>query len=320
MAGSAMTIFNDGHPRDDYPCDDSMKPPLVSYIVITRNRASELCDCLSSLREQDYPRKQLIVVDNGSEDDTAVMVSRRFPEVELILLDTNSGVGGGRNRGLRAARGEICICIDDDARLLDPLATHHTVAYFRDDPGLACLAFTILNAKTGAEDPKSIPRADKRSIGGDYLCSYFCGAGFALRRTVFLDLGMFWEKLVYIGEELDYSYRLLDRGYRLVHTSRITVYHCEVPQARPRGQWIYFNARNRCWVAVRNLPWLYGISTSLMWWVITSLIGLRSGHFGFFLRGFLDALRGLPMVINARSCMGKEAAQALKELSGRRWL
>ena len=263
-----------------------MPLPLVSYIIITMNRSDELADCLANVREQDYPHKEIIVVDNGSTDDTGEAVKNNFPEVRYIYLENNLGVSGGRNKGTLAAQGEICIYLDDDARFTDPAATAKAVEYFQNDARLACLAFTIRNAFTGVEDYKAIPRIDKKQFDQDYPCTYFCGAGFALRRKIFLELGMFWEKFFYGCEELDYSYRLLENGYRLMHSAAITIAHREVQQARPKGQWLYFNVRNRCWLAWRNLPWPYAVSTTVLWWGHTAVTSLRYGLFGYFVKGY----------------------------------
>jgi GT2 family glycosyltransferase len=219
---------------------------------------------------------------------------------------------------VEAARGEICIFLDDDAQFIDPQATCRTIAYFQSDPRLTCVAFLIRNAFTGLEDYKAIPRTDKRSINEDYPCSYYCGAGAALKRQVIIDLGMFWEKLVY-GEELDFSYRLLDNDYRLIRTVSIEVIHREVAQARPEGQWVSMNAWYRCWIAAKNLPWIYVVSTTLLWWLYTALIGLKRGQLNFFIRGMWNAVIGLPSVLRERRVIGKAALRKLKRLSGRLW-
>ena len=296
-----------------------MQMPLVSYIVITENRSDELADCLACLEQQEYPHKEIILVDNGSIDDTRLKVTNNFPEVRYIRIEKNLGVSGGRNRGTLAALGEICIYIDDDARLIDPGATGRTVDYFRYDAKLACLAFTIFNAFTGVEDYKTIPRVDKQRIDHDYECTYFCGAGFALRREIFLELGMFWEKFFYSCEELDYSYRLLDRGYNIIHTAAITVDHREAQEARPKGQSVYFNTRNRAWLAWKNLPWHYALSMTLLWWTQGYLIGMRYGLLGYFVRGVRDGLNGLPKIVRQRTKIGREAIKRLKTKSGRLW-
>jgi glycosyltransferase involved in cell wall biosynthesis len=150
-----------------------MTEPLVSYVIITRNRRGEVVNCLKSLRQQDYPNKQIIVIDNGSNDDSASAIRQDFPEALLIKLETNHGVSGGRNRGAAAASGEICVFIDDDAQLADRQATRRIIRYFDDDPNLACLALKVCDPVTGNEDYRAMPRADKRRVEHDYQCAYF---------------------------------------------------------------------------------------------------------------------------------------------------
>jgi GT2 family glycosyltransferase len=293
--------------------------PLVSYIVITMNRADELAGCLESIGAQAYPSKEIVVIDNGSTDNTAELIAKKFSNANLVRLETNQGVAGGRNRGAEAAHGEICIFIDDDARFADPSATQRTIDLFDADPGLACIAFPIRNAFTGEKDRKSIPRADKKRIAVDYPCAYFTGAGFSLRREPFLRAGKFWERLHYSGEELDLSYRLLDAGWRIVCAGGIEIRHREAPQSRPHGQWIYYNARNRPWVAARSLPWPCVISATISWWAVAFWISLRRFHLGALGRGIRDSLLGLPSVMRERRPLKKQTIRELRRLSGRLW-
>lgn len=296
-----------------------MSEPLVSYIIVTRNRLEPVIECLTSVRAQDYPLKQVIVVDNASDDNSASVIRKEFPEARLISLRSNHGVAGGRNHGADAADGEICVFIDDDARFDHADATQRTVSYFHDDPGLACLAFVVRHSATGLEDYKAIPRVDKRSLEHDYDCSYFCGTGFAVRRNPLLEVGRFWERLFYGGEEIDLSYRLLDRGYRLLRTASVAVLHRSVQDGRPRGQQSYFYARNRCWVAVRNLPWFYALTTTGLWWGYMLLASAGRGELSYAARGVRDALKGLPAVFGERRRIRGETVQVLKRLSGRLW-
>jgi hypothetical protein len=296
-----------------------MTDPFVSYIIVTKDRRSEVVDCLRSVREQDYPRKQIVVVDNGSGDGTASAIRSDFPEMRLIALQANHGVVGGRNRGAAGADGEICVFIDDDARFSDTRATRRIVRYFEDDPKLACLALKICHSDSGLEDYRGTPRADKCIAQYDYPCAYFCGVGFALRRQVLLDVGMFWERLVHSGEEVDLSYRLLDQGYRLHRTNSVVVLRRSVSAGRQPGQQSYFFARNRCWVAVKNLPWLYACTTTGLWWGYTILTSAVKGEPSLAARGIWDALRGLPTVLRERRPIGRDTVRAVKKLSGRLW-
>jgi GT2 family glycosyltransferase len=291
--------------------------PQISVIIVTMNRQADLGICLRSLDDQTFRDFEVLVVDNSSSDGTGDMVLNLFPEVRYFYLDTNSGPAGGRNYGVRLAAGEICVFIDDDAFFKDKDALERVVPYFSSDSKLGCIAFRIVTPSDGLEEYKSIPRVDKKSLDEDYPCSYFCGAGFACRRSLFIEMGMFWEPLIYCAEELDLGYRLIDRGYQIVRASTISVIHYETPQGRVTGKWIYFGVRSRCWVALRNLPYFNMISHVLLWCGYYFFSALRYCQFGQFLLGIKDALIGFPEAVKCRRCIAKETLKRLKKLHGR---
>lgn len=291
----------------------------VSIVVITRNRADDLVDCLRSCQSQRGPDFEILVVDNNSTDDTRDRVAREFPQVRLIAQSENRGVSEGRNQGIRAAKGDICIQIDDDAIFDGFSVVEHTIQYFDADPRLACVGYTIKDATTRQEETKSIPRRDKLSLDHDYETTYFCGAGFAVRRQAFVAAGMFWAPLVYGSQELDLSYRWIDNGWRLMHSAAITVLHKSSPKDRPMGQWVYFNTRDRPWVAVRNLPWQCVATTTALWWTNTLWIGLKRREIRSFLRGLRDCILGFYRALQGRRVIRRAASRRLRELSGRYW-
>ena len=291
--------------------------PLVSVILVTMNRKDILENCLRSVQKQTMPDVEIIVVDNGSGDGTGDMVRSLFPEVRCYYRNANLGPPAGRNYGVRMSKGEFCVFLDDDAVFADDDALNRVVSYFRSDKLLGCIAFRILKPGEGSEEYKSIPRADKKTISGDYECSYFCGAGFACRRGLFLDMRMFWEPLFIIAEELDFSYRLVNKGFKILRSSAISVIHYETPQARVPGKWIYFGIRSHCWVAVRNLPWINVITHILLWWGYYFISAFRNRHPIWFILGVKDAVAGFLQALEGRACISGETMQKLKTLSGR---
>lgn len=297
--------------------DEKPHLPRISLVLLTMNRKAELERCLRSISRQTFPDMEIILVDNASSDGTGEMVRSLFPDVRYFYLAANMGVGNGRNYGVRMATGEFCVFLDDDAVFPDDDALDRVASYFRSDIRLACIAFRILKPGDGCEEYKSIPRADKKIIDGDYECSYFCGAGFACRRSLFLELGMFCEFLFMYGEELDFSYRLVNKGYTLLRSFGISVIHYETPRARVRGNWIYYGVRSRCWVAVRNLPWRYAVSHTLLWWGYLFVSALKYRHPIAFVRGIGDAVIGLPKALASRARISPETLTKLKTLSGR---
>jgi GT2 family glycosyltransferase len=289
----------------------------ISLILVTMNRKEILKRCLESLRLQNFTNYEIIIVDNASNDGTGNMVQRSFPEVRYFYISKNLGVPGGRNYGAQMSAGEFLVFLDDDAIFADDKALSQVVPYFSSDSKLGCIGFRIVQPSDNCEEYKSIPRSDKKVISEDYECSYFCGAGFACRWDLFLDMGMFWDDLFFIGEELDFSYRLVNEGYKIIRSSAITVIHYETPQARMPGKLIYFGTRSRVLVAARNLPWINVFSHTLLWWGKCFVSALRHRHLIYFIQGVKDAIIDFPKAVRIRSCITKETVAKLKKLSGR---
>jgi len=115
-----------------------MTQALVSIIVPTYNRAAYVVEALLSARAQTYPLKQIIVVDDGSSDNTGARVS----EIEGVeyYRQSHAGQGAARNHGLRVARGEYIASLDSDAlwdedfltRSVECLETHRLDFVFTD--------------------------------------------------------------------------------------------------------------------------------------------------------------------------------------------
>ena len=87
--------------------------PFVSIIILNFNGADLTVPCLESLRKLDYPRYELVVVDNGSTDDS-MSVLGAIPWIRLIRIDKNCGSSGGYNVGLEHARGEFILMMNND--------------------------------------------------------------------------------------------------------------------------------------------------------------------------------------------------------------
>ena len=89
------------------------EPGLVSVVIPTFNRERELTRAIESVLAQTYPTLEIIVVDDGSTDDTRAVATRYAPHVRYIW-QPNSGVSTARNAGLRTARGEFVALLDSD--------------------------------------------------------------------------------------------------------------------------------------------------------------------------------------------------------------
>ena len=112
-------------------------PPLVSVIIPCYNYGRFLAAALDSVRAQNYPATEIVVVDDGSTDDTPA-VAARYPEA-VYLRQENQGLSAARNAGIRASRGELLVFLDADDWLY-PGALATNAAVLRQHPEAAFVA------------------------------------------------------------------------------------------------------------------------------------------------------------------------------------
>lgn len=92
-----------------------MTNPILSVVIPTRNRAYLVGEAIESALNQRPGQVEVIIVDDGSTDDTAKVVTERFgSRVRLLRTPERRGAGAARNAGLRVARGELVAFLDDD--------------------------------------------------------------------------------------------------------------------------------------------------------------------------------------------------------------
>ena len=117
---------------------------LVSVIVVCWNAAAVLGRCLEQLFAQDYAKREIIVVDDGSKDATLAVARAAAERGELTLVESsrNRGCPSARNLGVSRARGEIIAFIDADG-FATPTWLSELVRAFGTDPAVGCLASTV---------------------------------------------------------------------------------------------------------------------------------------------------------------------------------
>ncbi|MEW1844173.1 glycosyltransferase family 2 protein, partial [Nonomuraea angiospora] len=113
----------------------------------------------------------------------------------------------------------------------------------------------------------------------------------AIRRSAFLQVGGLPERFFYAHEETDLAWRLLGEGYRIEYDAETVMYHPQVPPTR-HVEFYRLNARNRVWLARRNLPWPLAF-LYLTNWVVLTLVRERGAGPALkaWFRGFFEGLR-----------------------------
>ena len=110
----------------------TIKHPLVSVIMPTYNRAWTLKDAVDSVLLQDYPNIELVVIDDGSEDNTQELLETYKNEI-TVLRQENKGVSAARNKGIRQSRGEFIALLDSDDAW-DKRKISCQMEFFKDHP------------------------------------------------------------------------------------------------------------------------------------------------------------------------------------------
>jgi cellulose synthase/poly-beta-1,6-N-acetylglucosamine synthase-like glycosyltransferase len=214
--------------------------PFCSVVVCTRHRAAELERCLVGLRQLDYPRYEVIVVDNTPGDEH---VSRLAEVAEArLVVEPMMGLSRARNTGARKARGELVAFIDDDA-IARPtwLATH--AAAFRD-PSVAATTGRILMTSSATpaargweavEDLGATPFRVDRASPNWFEQANFGGIGVGpnmVFRSVLFARGLSFRESLGLGEgerplgEEHYAFfTLLSEGHVIAYLPDAVVHH-----------------------------------------------------------------------------------------------
>jgi glycosyltransferase involved in cell wall biosynthesis len=209
----------------DVPVGISVEPETASIIIPTFNGASRIGFCLDSLMTQTAGRNvEILVIDDGSTDNTADVI-RRYSSVRLIT-QANAGPAAARNRGALAAQGAILLFTDDDCVPM-PDWLDEMLEPFKDPDVVGAKGVYRTHQKSLAARFVQMEYEDKyRLMAGlatiDFIDTY--SAGF--RRDRFLEMtGYDTSFPVACAEDIELSYRMSARGWKMMFVPTAIVYH-----------------------------------------------------------------------------------------------
>jgi glycosyltransferase involved in cell wall biosynthesis len=201
--------------------------PFVSIVVPTRNRAADLRVCLSSLLAQAYPpdRFEVVVVDDGSTDETASVARAHAPRVRL-LTQTPRGSSAARNAGLAAARSDPVCFVDDDIAAPPEWLDAMVAAFDRHLVADAFAGPVHAAVESVASACPEHPLASTLDVGpDDREVDAALGANMALRRRAVARVGSFDEWIAIGGADTEWFSRLHAAGGRTAYVAGAGVLH-----------------------------------------------------------------------------------------------
>jgi GT2 family glycosyltransferase len=240
----------------------------VSVVIPNWNGAEHLPECLDSLRQQSFRDFEVVMVDNGSSDDSLALVEREYPWVRTIRNGANLGFSAAVNAGIRATEAEYVVLLNNDTRAdagwleqlvrsLDgiPEASFAACRMLRYDPP-HCIdsagdRFSLWRGggiNIGAGDPADHHREPAWVFGA-------CAGAAIYRRTMFEDIGLFDEDFFLVFEDIDIDLRAQVAGHRCLYIPDAVVYHKRGASTDGRSAVVATRSlRNMIWTAGKNLP------------------------------------------------------------------
>ncbi|MEV3933490.1 MULTISPECIES: glycosyltransferase [unclassified Streptomyces] len=228
-------------------------PMKLGAVIITMgNRPEELRALLDSVAKQDGDRIEVVVVGNGAP------VPDVPPGVRTVELPENLGIPGGRNVGIEAfgpsgADVDVLLFLDDDGYLPNTDTAELCRRAFDADPELGIITFRIADPDTGVTQRRHVPRLRASDPMRSSRVTTFLGGANAVRSQVIAEAGALPGEFFYAHEETDLAWRALDAGWMIDYRADMVLNH---PTTAPSRHAVYHRmvARNRVWLARRNLP------------------------------------------------------------------
>lgn len=191
---------------------------LLSVIVPVWNNAETLVASLTSITDQDCASLEIIVVDDGSSDESAV-IARQFDERVVCIRQENAGPSAARNRGLLAAKGKLISFLDADDRW--PTGrVHHHLSILSDAPGVDMVIGTTRTIFPSA----SSGEAAHPPLPAPLIQHHF--GSITIRRAAFDKVGLL-DPSLRVGEDTDWFKRALAAGLQIRMTPTVALEYCQ---------------------------------------------------------------------------------------------
>jgi GT2 family glycosyltransferase len=309
-----------------------MSAPGLTAVVLTYNGRHLLEVLLPSLAAQSYRDFSIVVVDNGSSDDTLAWLGASWPEVDVVALPANIGVTAALNAGLRAVSSDF-VCLLNNDMDLHPECLGELVGALRE------------HTTAGSASPKLLSHHDRRLIDGAGDTFYWAGvgwrrghgerdvgqyeraepifgacAGAAVYRRAALELvGPLDEDFFAFCEDVDWSFRAQLAGFSCRYVPSAVAYHVG-SATLGKGQTDftrYHIWRNGIWLVLKDypLPMLLLHGPRLLFRQVENIgVAIRERKLRLLWRVWRDAARGLPGTLRKRRQVQRTRRVSLRAL------
>lgn len=281
----------------------------TTIVIPNWNGMKYLGDCMFSVFHQEGSTPEVIVVDNGSEDESVSYIKENYPAVRLIEFQENTGFCRAVNAGIQAASTEYVLLLNNDTK-----ADKYFLQHMERRIGESENIFSVSGKLLSMDDPAFVDDA------GDYYCALgwafaegkgkkdcaayshtrkifaSCGGAAIYRRKIFEKIGFFDENHFAYLEDIDIGYRAKIYGYINVFEPSAIVYHAgSAASGSKYNEWkINFSSRNSVYIVRKNMPLLQiviNLPFLVTGFLVKTLFFVKKGFGKAYVKGLLKGVR-----------------------------
>jgi GT2 family glycosyltransferase len=271
-------------------------PARIAAIILNLNRCDMTSECIHSLAATNSQNLQIIVVDNGSSEDSVEVFRRRFPNMTVLPQSRNMGFAAGCNVGIRHAIAEgfeYVLLLNNDTfaapdfvpQMLAAIQSNSRVAavcpkiYFANSRQMLWYAGGDFSLWTGLARHRGWKAIDQGQFDRQREITHATGCALLVRCSALHEVGLLDEQFWAYAEDLDWSIRFRKKGYGLVFAPKARLWHHDgatAVQALGSGTQAlrqFFSTRNMVFVARKHVSW---------WQIPSYAFGFLINHIAFY--------------------------------------
>jgi GT2 family glycosyltransferase len=257
-----------------------MSTKKVAIILVNWNSYALTNDCIQSLKQTSSKDFDIIVVDNGSQDDSGLQLKTAHPDIILLSAGANLGFTGGNNLGMRYAVAQnypYTFLLNNDTFVepdfLDPLIQYMDTntaigavqprIFFHHNRNLIWNNGSFYSPFTGRTYTRSYQRTEPNPDMRPQQVDWITGCAFFIRTEILKQTGLFAENFFIYFEDVDLSFRIKKAGYALCYIPQSVIYHIageshkkpvKGKEGRLSAKVHYLHTRNNIWFLKKHTP------------------------------------------------------------------
>ncbi len=283
-----------------------MKQPLVYIIILNWNGWRDTLECVASCRKLAYDNVRIIVIDNGSSDDSEQILYRNLPDIEVIQSGINLGFAGGNNVGVRLAmeRGAQYLWLLNNDTIIDPAALRTLVdtaerdshvgivgskIYFFSAPQRIWFAGGFWKYGKLFFNIRGEGDEDKGQYDRSEAVDFITGCSLLIRADTVRDIGLLNEKYYLYWEDVDWNARAGKHGWKICFEPRSVIWHKVSSSFIPKTDTqAYYYLRNKLLFYAQYAPALLPVIFCFI--LLGTLRHILSCNL-YFVRGYFSGMK-----------------------------